>query len=78
MHEMFSNCNEKLLKMSYERGNRISCTFKKIFWLLYIMNERGEARVEVKRLEVSTMVQMRDSESGSNVKRDRGCILYAF
>lgn len=42
------------------------------------MNERGEARVEVKRLEVSTMVQMRDSESGSNVKRDRGCILYAF
>lgn len=42
------------------------------------MNERGEARVEVKRLEVSTMVQMRDSESGSNVKRDRGYILYAF
>lgn len=31
---MFSNCNEKLLKMSYQGDDSILCIFKKIFWLL--------------------------------------------
>ena len=50
---MFSNFSGKLLKIYYQGGNITLCIFYMNYSGCYIMNEKGEARLEVRKLEVS-------------------------